>query len=149
MNIWRSITNMVNNFVNIIGIAVTDFQDIGNKRWSSFTFDLEVEKTGKNAGSVFTLPIQVYGSNTHIDTSKPILGKQIVVQGYLDSFTTKEGNHVVKMIAQSMYILSSTEAEERLEETEQVNSDDIPEDTDLEDEDESNDIDVTDDDLPF
>lgn len=140
---------MVNNFVNIIGIAVTDFQDIGNKRWSSYTFDLEVEKTGKNAGSVFTLPIQVYGSNTHIDTSKSILGRQIVVQGYLDSFTTKEGNHVVKMIAQSMYVLSSNEAEERLEEAEQVNSDEVPEDTSIGDEDEENNIDIPDDDLPF
>ena len=82
-------------------------------------------------------------------TSKPILGRQIVVQGYLDSFTTKEGNHVVKMIAQSMYVLSSNEAEERLEESEQVNSDEVPEDTSIGDEDEENNIDIPDDDLPF
>ena len=67
----------------------------------------------------------------------------------MDSFTTKEGNHVVKMIAQSMYVLSSNEAEERLEEAEQVNSDEVPEDTSIGDEDEENNLDITDDDLPF
>lgn len=146
---------MVNNFVNVIGIAVTDFVDISNKRWQSHTFDIEVEKNGSKSGAVFTLPIQVYGSNTHIDTSKSILGRQVVVQGYLDSFQTKEGGHVVKLIAQSMYVLGKGEADERLEELEQVNSDDIPEDTEIEEEDEDmlgdnlDSIDLPDDDLPF
>lgn len=146
---------MVNNFVNVIGIAVTDFVDISNKRWQSHTFDIEVEKNGSKSGAVFTLPIQVYGSNTHIDTSKSILGRQVVVQGYLDSFQTKEGGHVVKLIAQSMYVLGKGEADERLEELEQVNSDDVPEDTEIEDEDEDtlgdnlDSIDLPDDDLPF
>ena len=146
---------MVNNFVNVIGIAVTDFVDISNKRWQSHTFDIEVEKNGSKSGAVFTLPIQVYGSNTHIDTSKPILGRQVVVQGYLDSFQTKEGGHVVKLIAQSMYVLGKGEADERLEELEQVNSDDVPEDTEIEEEDEDmlgdnlDSIDLPDDDLPF
>ena len=144
---------MVNNFVNVIGIAVTDFVDISNKRWQSHTFDIEVEKNGSKSGAVFTLPIQVYGSNTHIDTSKSILGRQVVVQGYLDSFQTKEGGHVVKLIAQSMYVLGKGEADERLQELEQVNSDDVPEDTEIEDEDIEGDnldsIDLPDDDLPF
>jgi single-stranded DNA-binding protein len=146
---------MVNNFVNVIGIAVTDFVDISNKRWQSHTFDIEVEKNGSKSGAVFTLPIQVYGSNTHIDTSKSILGRQVVVQGYLDSFQTKEGGHVVKLIAQSMYVLGKGEADERLEELEQVNSDDVPEDTEIEEEDEDmlgdnlDSIDLPDDDLPF
>ena len=146
---------MVNNFVNVIGIAVTDFVDISNKRWQSHTFDIEVEKNGSKSGAVFTLPIQVYGSNTHIDTSKSILGRQVVVQGYLDSFQTKEGGHVVKLIAQSMYVLGKGEADERLEELEQVNSDDVPEETEIEEEDEDmlgdnlDSIDLPDDDLPF
>lgn len=146
---------MVNNFVNVIGIAVTDFVDISNKRWQSHTFDIEVEKNGSKSGAVFTLPIQVYGSNTHIDTSKSILGRQVVVQGYLDSFQTKEGGHVVKLIAQSMYVLGKGEADKRLEELEQVNSDDVPEDTEIEEEDEDmlgdnlDSIDLPDDDLPF
>jgi len=146
---------MVNNFVNVIGIAVTDFVDISNKRWQSHTFDIEVEKNGSKSGAVFTLPIQVYGSNTHIDTSKSILGRQVVVQGYLDSFQTKEGGHVVKLIAQSMYVLGKGEADERLEELEQVNSDNVPEDTEIEEEDEDmlgdnlDSIDLPDDDLPF
>ena len=146
---------MVNNFVNVIGIAVTDFVDISNKRWQSHTFDIEVEKNGSKSGAVFTLPIQVYGSNTHIDTSKSILGRQVVVQGYLDSFQTKEGGHAVKLIAQSMYVLGKGEADERLEELEQVNSDDVPEDTEIEEEDEDmlgdnlDSIDLPDDDLPF
>ncbi len=146
---------MVNNFVNVIGIAVTDFVDISNKRWQSHTFDIEVEKNGSKSGAVFTLPIQVYGSNTHIDTSKSILGRQVVVQGYLDSFQTKEGGHVVKLIAQSMYVLGKGEADERLEELEQVNSGDVPEDTEIEEENEDmlgdnlDSIDLPDDDLPF
>ncbi len=145
---------MVNNFVNVIGIAVTDFVDISNKRWQSHTFDIEVEKNGSKSGAVFTLPIQVYGSNTHIDTSKSILGRQVVVQGYLDSFQTKEGGHVVKLIAQSMYVLGKGEADERLEELEQVNSDDVPEDTEIEEDedmlgDNLDSIDLPDDDLPF
>lgn len=99
---------MVNNEFHIIGIATSNYKNIGNDRFTSYILRVEVEKMGSKFGKNFELEIQVYGTNKAIDTDIDVLGKQVAICGYLDSYTTKDGSIVNKVIAQNVYVLEKS-----------------------------------------
>ena len=96
---------MINNEFHLIGIATSNYQNIGNKRFKSCLLRVEVEKFGSKSGQSFELEVQIYGTNDAIDTDADILGEQIAINGYVDFYTTKEGATIVKLVAQRIYVL--------------------------------------------
>ena len=96
---------MINNEFLLIGICTTNFQYIGNGKWKSYLLKLEVEKFASKKGNAFEVEVQVYGNNNAVDTKLEMLGKQVAVNGYIDSFQTNEGHVMVKLVAQRIYPL--------------------------------------------
>ena len=144
---------MVNNEFHIIGIATSNYQDISNGTFVSHLFKIEVEKFGSKAGKTFELEAQVYGTNKAVDTKKEILGRTIALNGYLDSYTTKEGSTIVKMVAQNVMVLDKPVAETKRVKATAVEPEVVPsvddEDDDIQSEDSLDGISIPDDDLPF
>ena len=98
---------MVNNEFHIIGIATTNYQSIGNWKFKSYLLRVEVEKFGSNKGANFELEVQVYGTNKAVDVEEDMLGKQLAINGYIDTYATDKGTLVVKCVAQNVYVLES------------------------------------------
>lgn len=95
---------MVNNEFHVIGVATSNYQDISNGTYISHLLKVEVEKFGSKAGKSFELEIQIYGTNKSINTKQEVLGKQVAINGYLDSYLTKEGSRITKMVAQNVFV---------------------------------------------
>ena len=101
---------MINNEFHIIGVATSNYQDIGNQRFSSYLLRVEVEKfNSKFGGKPFELEVQVYGTNKAVKTDEYVLGKLVAVNGYLDTYETEKGTLVVKCVAQNVYVLEQHE----------------------------------------
>ena len=99
---------MINNEFHVIGIATSNYQDIGNSRFSSFLLRIEVEKfNSKFGGKPFELEVQVYGTNKAVKTDVDVLGKLVAVNGYLDTYETEKGTLVIKCVAQNVYVLEN------------------------------------------
>ena len=99
---------MVNNEFHVIGVATSNYQDISNGTYISHLLKVEVEKFGSKAGKSFELEIQIYGTNKSINTKQEVLGKQVAINGYLDSYLTKEGSRITKMVAQNVFVFGKT-----------------------------------------
>ena len=95
---------MINNNFSLIGYATSDFTNIGYKDLDIYSFSIEIEKLGSKVGNNFELEIQVYSTNNRINTSMKILGHQVCVNGYVDSYR-KDGNLYPKLVAQNVIIL--------------------------------------------
>lgn len=93
---------MINNEFNLIGIAIGNYI---TDAYGNSTLKIEVEKMGSREGNVFECEVKIYGNNRMVDTSRPIIGEQVAVNGYVDFFTTKMGNRVLRLIAQRVYVL--------------------------------------------
>lgn len=96
---------MINNEFNVIGVAVSNFEDITNDKYKSHLLRIEVEKLGSTRGRSFELVVQVYGSNNAIDTKFNIIGHLIACNGYLDCYSTDKGSIVLKAVANKIYVL--------------------------------------------
>lgn len=96
---------MINNEFNLIGICTSSYQDIGNGKWKSYIFRMEVEKFGSKKGNCFEIELQVYGNNEAVDTKRDIFGKQLAVNGYIDNYTTNDGHIITKLVVQRVYPL--------------------------------------------
>lgn len=107
---------MLNNEFKLIGVVVEDYTEIGTEKFSKKSFSLEVDK---KRGGPSTLKIIVYGTNSYIDTNTPILGKTVIVSGYIDSY-----KDFVSLIAQDMLIVGA-ETVDIVEQT-LVSNDDMP-----------------------
>lgn len=132
---------MVNNFAQVIGTVVKDFEFIGNGQWSSWIFHVQVEKLASRKGASFTVPIQVYDGNNKINCEESILGKQVCVQCFIDSFVSGKNALVIKLVAASMYIFSGDAIPQELADAEYGSTGYVPEEiqaevTDIHDEDE-------------
>ena len=139
---------MINNEFHLIGIATSNYTDIGNGRYTSYLLRVEIEKFGAKAGKSFEIEVQIYGTNKKVDTSVEVLGCQVAINGYLDSFETKEGSLINKLVAQNVYVLDN--ARERLTEA-VVNkkTNDVSPVAEKVDVEPLDDIENYDDDLPF
>ena len=98
---------MINNEFNLIGIAVSEYEAA---RYHNKTLRVEVEKMGSKEGNVFECECTVYGNNRMVDTSRSILGEQVAVNGYIDYFTSKAGNTIIRLVAQRVYVLGEQKA---------------------------------------
>ena len=98
---------MINNEFHIIGVATSNFTNIGNGKYVSYILKVEVEKLTSKYGANFTLEVVVYESNNKVDVGISYLGKQVAVNGYLDSFQNKDGQIIPKIIAQNILILDN------------------------------------------
>lgn len=96
---------MVNNDFHVFGIAVSNYQELHSGNYVSYTITVEVEKMNSKNGKNFELEFVVYGTNKAVDTQFDVMGHQVAVNGYLDSFTTKEGIRITKLVAQNVFIL--------------------------------------------
>ena len=63
---------------------------------------VEVDKT---SGSVFTLDVLIYNTNKYVDLKKEYIGKQVAVNGFVDSFVEKDGKTTLKLVAQNVMII--------------------------------------------
>lgn len=98
---------MINNEFHCIGIATSNYTDIGNNRYKSYLLRVEIEKFGSKNGKNFEIEVQIYGTNEKVDTRVEVLGQQIAVNGYIDTYQTKEGTIIVKLVAQNVYVLGN------------------------------------------
>lgn len=106
---------MINNEFHLIGIAVSDFEKTitPDTNYEFHFFRLEVEKVGMRTGTTFEIDVLVYAANKKINITQKILGRQIAVNGFLDSYTNKQGLSYAKVIAQSILILDGNRAYNR------------------------------------
>lgn len=101
---------MINNEFHLIGVAISNFEFIGNDSFKVHSFRIEIEKFGAKAGSTFEIEVIVYGTNRAIDVNQDILGRQVVVNGYLDTYITKEEKRLIpKIIAQNLLVIEIKE----------------------------------------
>ena len=131
---------MINNEFLLIGICTTNYQYIGNGKWKSYLLKLEVEKFASKKGNAFEVEVQVYGNNTAVDTKMAMIGKQVAINGYIDSFMTNEGHVMVKLVAQRIYPLGEQQIKI---------SNDVETGNGKNDEQMLDGIEITEDDLPF
>jgi hypothetical protein len=148
---------MVNNEFHLIGIATSNFQQVGTGNFKSYLLRLELEKVGSKKGQTFELEVQVYGTNRSIDVNKYVLGFQVAINGYIDSFVNKDNILVTKVVAQNLMVLdkktSFAEQEQSQEPTQEVDTsvwDELVKSS-VEPEERNNSpvADLPDDDLPF
>lgn len=103
---------MVNNEFHLIGIATSNFNDIGNGKYKSYMLRLEIEKFGSKQGNSFEIEVQIYATNKAVDTNVEILGKSVAVNGYVDSFTTREGSVITKLVAQNVFVIDKKDTQD-------------------------------------
>ena len=96
---------MINNDFHIIGIATSEMENISNESFTSYLLRLEVERVGASKQKTTEIVVQIYGTNRAIDPKQQIMGKTIVVNGYIDSYLTKEQKIITKLIAQNIYVV--------------------------------------------
>lgn len=99
---------MVNNEFHLIGVAITDYENIGNKKFISYVLKVQVEKFGAQAGKSFIVEVQIYGTNRAVDVKKDVLGQLVAVNGYIDYYETKDGRIITKLVAQNVYVLDDS-----------------------------------------
>lgn len=100
---------MVNNQFNLIGMAVTDYVLGGTQNFPVHMVKVEVDKTGNSKGKVFTLEVVVYSTNKAIDVTQPIMGKMVAITGYIDSYVSRSGIQILKMVGQSVLVFDRGE----------------------------------------
>lgn len=130
---------MVNNEFHLIGTAISNFavaSQSGN--FVKYRFSLEIEILGSNVGKVNRVDIEVYSTNRAIKIDQQILGKQVAVNGYIDSFVNRNGATFVKLIAQNLMVFDTPVVVEAVSnpntepplptepEEEPLNDDDLP-----------------------
>lgn len=98
---------MINNEFNIIGIAVSEYE---RDNWDNCVLRVEIEKMGSKEGNVFEAEVKIYGNNRMVDTSRPIKGEQVAVNGYIDYFTSRKGQNILRLVAQRVYVLGEQKA---------------------------------------
>jgi len=120
---------MINNEFHIIGLCISDFEILSSKKFSYYSLRIEVEKYH---GSTFELEVVVYSSNKIVDVKKPMLGKQVAVNGYVDALKLDDGALKLKLVVQNIMELSrgnkisdETKAEVKTS-PEIVDDDDLP-----------------------
>ena len=128
---------MVNNEFNLIGICTSNYQYIGNGKWKSYLLRIEIEKFSSKQGNSFEIEVQIYANNKVVDTSMEMLGRQVAINGYVDSYETNEGKIVVKLIAQRVYPLGDQKAtfSEEVETNPDVETSEFPRAEDFDDDD--------------
>ncbi len=102
---------MVNNEFHIIGIATSNYEDISNGTFVSHLLKVEVEKFGSKTGKSFELEVQVYGTNRAVNTKIEVLGRMLAINGYLDSYRSKDGNAKLKIVAQNVMLIDKSQTE--------------------------------------
>ena len=98
---------MVNNEFHLIGIATTNFQEVGNGKFKSYLLRVEVEKMGSKKGQNFELEVQVYGTNSAVNKTQSVVGCQVAINGYIDSYVNKDNQMVSKIVAQNVMVLDA------------------------------------------
>lgn len=95
---------MVNNEFHLIGTAVSNFVDISNGgAFAKYRLSVEVEVLGSKIGRANRVDIEVYGTNRAISITQKVLGKQVAVNGYIDTFTSTKNDMVyTKLVAQNL-----------------------------------------------
>jgi len=137
---------MVNNSFDVIGICTSNFKDIGRGKYHSYLLRVEVEIFNSDKGNSFELEVQVYGTNKSVDVARDMLGEQVAITGYLDSYMTENGSLITKLVAQRIYILG--EQKPKVVDAELLP--DEPDEPDEQEEQPSKNADnLPDDDLPF
>ena len=100
---------MLLNEFRLIGTVLSDFEKSGTDNFVKYSFNLEVEKKNKKEPSVYS--ITVFEKNNSIDLSKSLKVKQIIVQGYLDTY-----KDFVRLIAQDIMVIGAVpEAKKKVE----------------------------------
>ena len=94
---------MINNEFHLIGTCISNYEILGSKSFKTYTFKIEVEKYN---GGVFELEALVYSTNKVIDVDEPIIGKQVAINGFIDSFKEKTGALKTKLVCQNMLFLT-------------------------------------------
>ena len=103
---------MINNEFTLIGVATSNYRNIGNGNFPVYVANIEIEKRGSKVGNTFNLEFRVYGTNRAIDVSEHIQGRQIALNGYIDRFVSSDGKRdLTYLVAQSVYILGKQKAE--------------------------------------
>lgn len=128
---------MINNEFIVIGICTSNYQFIGNGRYKSYILRIEIEKFASKQGNTFELEVQIYSNNNAVDTSMEMIGRQVAVNGYLDSYETNEGKIINKLVAQRVYPLGEQKAKfsEEVESNSDVEKGEFPLAEDFDDDD--------------
>lgn len=128
---------MINNEFIVIGICTSNYQYIGNGKWKSYMLRIEVEKFSSKQGNSFEIEVQIYANNTAVDTSMEMIGRQVAVNGYLDSYETNEGKIFNKLVAQRVYPLGEQKAKisHDVESISNIEKETFPTDEDFDDDD--------------
>lgn len=93
--------NMLNNSFTLLGIAVSEYrEDEKSTKFPKKLIDIEVEKKGKSAGGVQQHTVVVYGTNRNVDTTRNLIGRKVIVEGFIDTY-----NGFVSLIAQDIIVL--------------------------------------------
>lgn len=116
---------MVNNEFHVIGICVSDFEVLSQRKYTYYSLKLEVEKY---KGTTFDLEVVVYSSNKFVDATKPMLGKQVAVNGYVDSLKLDDGSLRTKLVVQNIMELSKSNKMSDTASTESKTTTDVVED---------------------
>ena len=96
---------MVNNEFTVVGVAVSNYESIANSEFDSYLLRIEVEKLGIHRGKTFEVVVQIYANNHAVDLKENVLGKIVVVNGFLDTYTTKKGTALLKAVAQNVLVV--------------------------------------------
>ncbi len=98
---------MINNEFHIIGVAVSNFE-LQQGSFPKYQLTVEVERSGKIAGAVNTFVIEFYQKNNAINFNNKMIGKTVVVGGYLDSFTYNQNQKpTVRLIGLNMLAIDN------------------------------------------
>jgi len=116
---------MINNEFHLIGMCISDFEKLNSKKFAVYTMRLEVEKY---TGNVFEIEVVIYSSNNKINTSKSYLGKQIAVNGFIDTFKIDDGSVRTKLVVQNIMELSKAPKLNRIPQSEVKTSPSVVED---------------------
>lgn len=98
---------MINNEFHLIGTCVSNYEVLGTKKFKTYTFRVEVEKYN---GGVFEIEAVVYSSNHVINVDEPLIGKQIAINGFIDSFKDKTGAIRMKLVCQNILVLNKKQS---------------------------------------
>lgn len=98
---------MINNEFHLIGVATSNYLDTSNGgNFHKYLFSVEVEVLGSKVGKTNRVDIEVYGTNRAVEISKNIMGKQVAVNGYIDSYySEKTDKTFIKLVAQNVMVL--------------------------------------------
>ena len=134
---------MLNNEFRFIGTVVSDYEKIGSENFPKYQLKIEVERRKKGAPSQFN--VVVYEKNYTIDITKSVKGKQVIATGYIDEY---KGH--IDLILQDMIIVGAVPVEKPTE-VAALSMEEIVEVAEAKEEPvkETNEVAVSDDDLPF